>query len=94
MRVRSSDASRVASNSSQSTILCDRFSCHAECDTPVPALHRLQKSGGITSKWEQADRGREMRQHRLTPESKREVQADESNWAMLARAMARMLKPF
>ena len=33
-----------------------------------PAVHRLEKSGCITSKWEQTERGREMRMYRLTRE--------------------------
>jgi PadR family transcriptional regulator PadR len=58
-----------------------------------PALHRLEKSGCITSNWEQTDRGREMRLYRLTPKGKRQLRAEESKWTMLAGAMARMLKP-
>jgi PadR family transcriptional regulator, regulatory protein PadR len=58
-----------------------------------PALHRLESSGCITSKWEQTDRGREMRLYRLTPKGKRQLTAEESKWTRLAEAMARMLKP-
>lgn len=58
-----------------------------------PALHRLEKSGCITSRWKQTDRGREMRLYRLTAKGRRQLTVEESRWKQLARAMARMLKP-
>jgi transcriptional regulator len=58
-----------------------------------PALHRLEKNGCITSKWEQAANGREMRLYRLTAKGRKQLTAEESRWNQLVRAMARMLKP-
>ena len=58
-----------------------------------PALHRLEKSGCITSRWEHTDRGREMRLYRLTAKGRRQLTVEESRWKELARAMSRMLKP-
>lgn len=58
-----------------------------------PALARLEKSGCISSRWEQNARGREMRFYRLTPKGRKQLQVEESNWRQLARAMARMLRP-
>ena len=58
-----------------------------------PALNRLEKNGCITSRWEQTDRGREMRLYRLTPKGRRQLTAEESRWQEMVRAMARMLKP-
>ena len=58
-----------------------------------PALHRLEKSGGITSKWEQTDRGREMRMYRLTASGRKQLTLEQSRWDELVRAMARVLKP-
>ena len=58
-----------------------------------PALHRLEKNGWITSKWEQTERGREMRLYRLTPRGRKQLTIEESKWKQLVRAMARMLKP-
>lgn len=57
-----------------------------------PALNRLEKHGCVTSRWEQTDRGREMRLYRLTAKGRKQLTAEESNWKELARAMARMLK--
>jgi transcriptional regulator len=58
-----------------------------------PALARLEKNGCISSRWEENERGREMRLYRLTPKGRRQLAKEESNWKELARAMARMLKP-
>ena len=58
-----------------------------------PALHRLEANGCITSKWEQTDRGREMRLYRLTPKGRKHLRLEESKWEELVRAMARLLKP-
>jgi PadR family transcriptional regulator PadR len=58
-----------------------------------PALNRLEKSGCITSKWQQTESGREMRLYRLTAKGRKQLTLEESKWKELARAMARMLKP-
>ena len=58
-----------------------------------PALHRLEKSGCITSKWEQTEREREMRMYRLTPKGRKQLSVEQSKWDGLVRAMARVLKP-
>jgi PadR family transcriptional regulator PadR len=58
-----------------------------------PALHRLEKNGYITSKWEQTPRGREMRMYRITAKGRRQLKLEETNWEQLVRAMARVLKP-
>lgn len=58
-----------------------------------PALHRLEKHGCITSKWEVTDRGREMRMYRLTPKGRRHLAVEQSRWDALVRGMARILKP-
>ena len=58
-----------------------------------PALYRLEKNGCITSKWEQAANGREMRLYRLTAKGRKQLTTEESKWNQLVRAMARMLKP-
>jgi transcriptional regulator len=58
-----------------------------------PALQRLERGGLIASKWEQTDRGREMKLYRLTPKGRKRLAIEESRWRTLARAMARMLRP-
>jgi transcriptional regulator len=58
-----------------------------------PALGRLEKNGCIASRWEQTDRGRDMRMYRLTPKGRKQLTAEESRWNALVSAMARVLKP-
>jgi PadR family transcriptional regulator PadR len=58
-----------------------------------PAVHRLLKSGCIASKWEQTERGREMRMYRVTPKGRKQLSVEQSKWDELVRAMARVLKP-
>ena len=58
-----------------------------------PALQRLERAGLITSKWEQTERGREMKLYRLTPKGRKQLAVEESKWRTLARAIARMLRP-
>jgi PadR family transcriptional regulator, regulatory protein PadR len=58
-----------------------------------PALHRLEKTGCISSKWEMTDRGREMRMYRLTPKGRRQLSIEQDRWHELVRGMARVLKP-
>ena len=58
-----------------------------------PALYRLEKAGCITSKWEQTERGREMRMYRLTAKGRRQLTIEQNKWDEVVRAMARVLKP-
>jgi transcriptional regulator len=58
-----------------------------------PALHRLEKSGCITAKWEPTERGREMRMYRLTPKGRKQLSVEQGKWDELVRAMSRVLKP-
>jgi transcriptional regulator len=59
-----------------------------------PALHRLERKGWISSKWETAkDRNRQFRYYRLTPVGKKRLSAEESNWKRLAQAIARVMWP-
>jgi PadR family transcriptional regulator, regulatory protein PadR len=58
-----------------------------------PALHRLEKSGCISSKWEQTERAREMRMYRLTAKGRKQLTVEQGKWDELVRATARVLKP-
>ena len=58
-----------------------------------PALHRLEKNGCITSKWEKTERGRDMRMYRLTAKGRKQLTIEQSRWDELVRAMRRVLKP-
>jgi transcriptional regulator len=59
-----------------------------------PALHRLERRGWVTSKWEMAkDRNRELRYYRLTPKGRRQLVREESKWIALMRAIGRVMWP-
>ena len=59
-----------------------------------PALHRLERNGWVTSKWETAkDRNREFKYYRLTPAGRKQLVREESKWKQLAGAIARVMWP-
>ena len=59
-----------------------------------PALHRLERKGWASSKWEMAkDRKRELKFYRLTPAGRKQLTVEESRWKQLAGAIARVMWP-
>lgn len=59
-----------------------------------PALHRLERKGWVSAKWEVAkDRNREFKYYRLTPEGKKQLLAEESKWKQMTDAIARIMWP-
>jgi transcriptional regulator len=58
-----------------------------------PALHRLEKGGCISARWEATPGGREMRMYRLTPKGRKQLAVEQGEWEELVRAMSRVLKP-
>ena len=59
-----------------------------------PALHRLERKGWVTSKWESAlDRNREFKYYRLTEKGKKQLVIEESQWKQMAEAVARVMWP-
>jgi len=72
---------------------CSEEVLQVEHGSLYPALHRLEKNGCITAKWELAEGRREMRMYRLTPKGRRQLSVEQDQWDELVRAMARVLKP-
>ena len=59
-----------------------------------PALHRLERKGWLTSKWETArDRNRQFKYYRLTPAGKKQLASEQSKWKQMAAAIARVMSP-
>ena len=58
-----------------------------------PALHRLERQGWISSKWQKTEKGRDMKFYRLTAAGRKQLAVEESKWAQLAAAIARVLRP-
>jgi transcriptional regulator len=59
-----------------------------------PALHRLDRKGWISSRWEVArDRNREFKFYRLTPAGRKQFDREESKWKELVLAIAQVMWP-
>jgi transcriptional regulator len=59
-----------------------------------PALHRLERKGWVSSKWEMApDRNRELKYYKLTEKGRKQLIVEESQWKQMAEAVARVMWP-
>ena len=59
-----------------------------------PPLHRLERRGWVTSKWEMApDRNREFKYYRLTDKGRKQLVVEESQSKQMAEALARVMWP-
>jgi PadR family transcriptional regulator PadR len=59
-----------------------------------PALHRLERKGWVTSRWEMGKgRNREFKYYRLTPAGRRQLAREGSKWKQLTEAIARIMWP-
>lgn len=60
-----------------------------------PALHRLERKGWLSAKWEPAakDQKREYKYYRLTAAGRKQLAAEESKWKQMAAAIARVMWP-
>jgi PadR family transcriptional regulator PadR len=59
-----------------------------------PALHRLERKGWISAKWETGQEAkREFKYYRLTAAGRKQLQAEESKWKQLTGAIAQIMWP-
>jgi PadR family transcriptional regulator PadR len=58
-----------------------------------PALHRLERNGWITSKWEVSENRQRTKTYRLTASGKKQLLSEHSRWRRMVEAMARALSP-
>jgi PadR family transcriptional regulator, regulatory protein PadR len=58
-----------------------------------PALHRLEDRGWISSFWGTSDNNRRARFYRLTAKGRRQLTQQQSRWAVMARAINRIVQP-
>jgi PadR family transcriptional regulator len=59
-----------------------------------PALHRLERRGWVSAKWEAPKGGkREFKYYRLTPAGKKQLLAEHSKWQHLVVSIARVMEP-
>ena len=59
-----------------------------------PALHRVERKGWVTSRWETARGGnRKFKYYRLTPAGRKQLAREGSKWKQLTDAIARVMWP-
>jgi|SRR5215469_6090907 len=57
-----------------------------------PALHRMEQEGWIGAEWGTSENNRRARFYRLTDAGRRQLHAEEKNWARLTEAVASVLQ--
>ena len=58
-----------------------------------PALHRLEKSGIVSGKWEISSTNRRARFYRLTAAGRKRLAQEHLDWERMAAAIARVMRP-
>jgi DNA-binding PadR family transcriptional regulator len=58
-----------------------------------PALHRLERRGWISARWDTSDNNRKAKYYRLTPTGRKQLAAQTTRWEEIVRAIGRILKP-
>ncbi len=57
-----------------------------------PALHRMEETGLIKAKWVTTENNRRARMYEITPQGRRELEAEESRWRAISSAIGRVLR--
>lgn len=57
-----------------------------------PALHRMEESGWVTSKWNLSENNRRARYYAITRTGRKQLKQLETDWAMHVDAVARVLR--
>jgi PadR family transcriptional regulator, regulatory protein PadR len=58
-----------------------------------PALHRLEAQGLIASEWKASELNRRAKYYRLTAAGKKQLAREHSQWNLLVKAIARVMRP-
>jgi len=61
--------------------------------TLYPALHRLEKSGLITSQWEMLANGRQRRYYSITAKGQATLEQEKTQWMDFFKAITMVLQP-
>jgi len=78
---------------SQAIRLRSGESFDVETGSLYPALHRLERSGWISSEWKTSENKQRVKQYRLTAAGKKQLAHERSRWQRLATAIAGVLSP-
>jgi transcriptional regulator len=66
---------------------------HVDHSSLYPALHRLEKKGWLSSKWDNADNNRRSKSYRLTAVGRKQLLSETSKWEKLSSAVTRVMRP-
>ena len=64
-----------------------------ETGSLYPALHRLEKQGGIQSEWKTSENNQRAKYYRLTAAGKKQLASEQSRWQQMTEAIASLMKP-
>jgi PadR family transcriptional regulator PadR len=64
-----------------------------ETGSLYPALHRLEKQGWLLAEWGVSPNNQRAKFYKLTARGKRQLAAEESNWASLVKAITGVMRP-
>jgi PadR family transcriptional regulator PadR len=57
-----------------------------------PALYRIEQQGWIKGEWNVSETGRKAKLYALTRAGRRQLAVEESNWALLSLAIAKVMQ--
>ena len=69
-----------------------RDAVRIEFGSLYPALKRLEMKGWISARWETSEHNRRAKVYRLTPDGRRQLQRETSQWAEFVSGVSRLLK--
>ncbi len=55
-----------------------------------PALHRMEKRGWLTARWDVSEKGRRAKYYSLTPDGVAAAEAESGRWARYVSAVAKL----
>ncbi len=58
-----------------------------------PALHRMEKRGWLSARWDTSERGRRAKYYRLTQSGQAALSVEEARWARYVTAVERIARP-
>ena len=73
--------------------LLSREVLQVETGSLYPALHRLERKGWVSAKWQVSDKGQRVREYELTLRGREQLAVERSKWEIFSEAMARIMTP-
>ena len=64
-----------------------------EAGSLYPALHRLELQGWLAAEWKVSEKGQRAKYYRLTRMGRKQLQAEQSKWNRLLKAIQLIMQP-